>query len=69
MALRKEEVENPMVRPMPIKYPLSFGKCTCGCGEWITENYCYIRWDNHYFNDDACVRRYLKANFDYVEVG
>lgn len=69
MAIRKEEVENPMIRTIPIREPNSKGKCSCGCGESIVEGYAYVRWDNHYFNDGSCVRRYLMRHYDYEEVG
>jgi len=66
----QREVENPMVRPITYRDPIKkFGKCKCGCGEEITSEYAYVRWEDMYFTDRTCLFRYLEKEHDFEEVG
>ncbi|ULL14331.1 hypothetical protein DVH26_07645 [Paenibacillus sp. H1-7] len=55
--------------PFPLKHPGTLGRCHCGCGELLTTEDAYIRWDDQYFTDRSCVMKYLKNNFDLEEIG
>jgi len=52
-----------------LKVVHSAKECHCGCGELITTEDAYIRWEDEYFTDRSCVMKYLKKTFDVEEVG
>lgn len=63
------EVENPMARPIEEPPVMHYGYCQCGCGERITSEYCYVRWEDMYFVDRYCLIVYMKREHGLEEVG
>ena len=49
--------------------PHTLGICGCGCGESITDNYAYLKWDERVWVDRSHVIQYLKKYYDLEEVG